>query len=137
MKNTNAFFVALMLFAGCAASFADSAPFSVLSAHNNFMTAGGGMNVTPAGGYFTINSQFEAVLLAPLSTQSEMSGNIVVAAVGPKGEVYQDEYVDALPQFVFRYDEPVPDPTPEPGTLALMGSGILFMAGLVHMRKRV
>ena len=165
MKITNVFAVALMLLAGCTASYADSAAFGVLSAFD--LVAYGGVNVAPPGGDFTINgvqesdsnndnnrilfnfedasrvtikSQYDAALLKPhatLSDDAQMGENFIVAAVGQTGEVHHDEYVDAIPEFIFRDDEPAPATTPEPGTLALMGSGILFMAALVHRQKRV
>ena len=144
MKKTNVFFVALVLFAGCAASYADSVPFGVLSAYHLVAFGTTGDNSIAGNMIGPITSESVGRIAAAdqithvtLSGDAQMGGNFIVAAAGPRGVVYDDEFVDALTQFVFRDDEPTPATTPEPRTLALMGSGILFMAGLVHMQKRV
>ncbi len=87
----------------------------------------------------TINAQFNAALLAPnatLSGNAQMGGNFIVAAVGQTGEVHNDEFVGAIPQSMFQDQTPAPVTTPEPATLVLMGTGGLFLAGLVHWRIR-
>ncbi|HTD97192.1 MAG TPA: choice-of-anchor A family protein [Edaphobacter sp.] len=82
-----------------------------------------------------INGQFNASLLAPfaiLTGNAQMGGNFIAAQIGQTGEVHNDEFTGTLP-----------DPgtqtavTPEPGTLALMGTGLASIAGMIRSRKRM
>jgi choice-of-anchor A domain-containing protein len=80
----------------------------------------------------TIDAQYDAAMLAPyavLSGTSQMGGNFIVAAVGATGEVHNDEFTGTLPAFSTSAE------TPEPASLALMGTGILLMACLLWRRK--
>jgi choice-of-anchor A domain-containing protein len=80
----------------------------------------------------TINAQYDAAMLAPnavLSGSNQMGGNFIVAAVGATGEVHNDEFTGTIPAFSS------PAETPEPMSLALMGTGILLMACLLWRRK--
>jgi len=80
----------------------------------------------------TINGQLTASVLAPfaiLSGNSQMAGNIIAAAIGQTGEVHNQEFTGTLP--------PGPSAaTPEPASLALMGTGITALAGLVRRRSK-
>jgi choice-of-anchor A domain-containing protein len=80
----------------------------------------------------TINGQFTASALAPLavlSGGSQMAGTFIAAAIGQTGEVHNQEFTGTLPN--------VPSAaTPEPASLALMGTGITAMAGLLRRRRR-
>jgi choice-of-anchor A domain-containing protein len=85
----------------------------------------------------TVNGQLDASILAPnavLSGSAQMGGNFIAAKVGLTGEVHNDEWVGSIPNF---YTPPAnqPDLAPEPGTLTLMGSGVLLLAGLIIRRK--
>jgi len=122
MKTSYVFAVALMLLAACTASYADPVPFGVLSAHH--LVELGTMKTHP----------IEGNIFCPNTSDSE---GRIPAAFGQTGELYNHEFVDALPNFEFQDDQKVPATTPEPGTLALMGTGILFMAALVRKQSRV
>ncbi len=79
----------------------------------------------------TINSQFSASILAPfalLSGNAQMAGNFIAAQIGQTGEVHNIEFTGILP--------PPTGVTPEPGTLALMGTGIMSLAAVVRRRKK-
>lgn len=81
----------------------------------------------------TINAQYDAAMLAPyatLSGTSQMGGNFIVATVGATGEVHNDEFTGTIPPFT------TTTVTPEPASLTLMGTGILFMAGLLFWRGK-
>lgn len=79
-----------------------------------------------------IDAQFSASALAPyavLTGNGQMSGNFIAAQVGQTGEVHNIEFTGSLP------DPPSGPPTvPEPGTLALMGTGVLSLA--MRLRHR-
>lgn len=75
-----------------------------------------------------IDAQFDASILAPfavLSGDAQMGGTFIAAQIGQTGEVHNDEFTGNLPPTT---------PTPEPGTLALMGTGITALAGVVRRR---
>jgi choice-of-anchor A domain-containing protein len=77
-----------------------------------------------------IDGQLDGAVLAPFATltgNSQMGGNFIAAAIGQTGEVHNDEFQGTLPS--------TPSPTPEPGSLTLMGSGFLFMAGGLARRR--
>jgi choice-of-anchor A domain-containing protein len=77
-----------------------------------------------------INGQFSASILAPeavLSGGSQMDGTFIAAQIGSTGEVHYVPYTGDLPT-----DTPS---VPEPGTLALVGTGILSIAGAVRRKK--
>jgi len=79
-----------------------------------------------------IDAQYDAALLAPmaaLSGTAQMGGTFIVASVGPTGEVHNVEFNGKLPTT----NKP-PVHTPEPGSLLLMGTGILGLAVLVRRR---
>lgn len=78
----------------------------------------------------TINAQFNASILAPfalLSGSGQMGGNFIAAQIGQTGEVHNVEFTGTLP--------PPTAVTPEPGTLALMGTGIMSLAAMVRRRR--
>jgi choice-of-anchor A domain-containing protein len=73
-----------------------------------------------------IDGQFDGALLAPfavLSGGSQMGGTFIAAQIGETGEVHYDAFGGNLPT-----------ETPEPGTLVLLGTGIVSMVGI---RRRV
>ena len=77
----------------------------------------------------TINGQFNASILAPfaiLTGNSQMAGNFIAAQIGHTGEVHNVEFNGTLPSTT--------SPVPEPSSLALMGTGILSLAGFVRRR---
>lgn len=77
-----------------------------------------------------INGQFNASVLAPyaiLSGSAQMSGNFIAAQIGSTGEVHNGEFIG---------DPLTPTPTPEPSTLALLGTGLLGVAATVRRRVR-
>jgi choice-of-anchor A domain-containing protein len=89
----------------------------------------------PDASTVAINGQLDGAVLAPFATltgSSQMGGNIIAAAIGQTGEVHNDEFGGTLPS----PPSPPPTATPEPGTLALMGTGLLFMAGWLARRGR-
>jgi len=78
----------------------------------------------------TIDGQFNASILAPfaiLSGNSQMAGNFIAAQIGHTGEVHNVEFTGTLPALPSAV-------TPEPSSLALMGTGILSLAGFVRRR---
>jgi choice-of-anchor A domain-containing protein len=80
-----------------------------------------------------IDGQFDGALLAPFATLtggSQMGGTFIAAEIGQTGEVHNDEFTGTLPPTT------PPDLAPEPGTLTLMGTGILLMVGLLRRFKR-
>jgi choice-of-anchor A domain-containing protein len=80
----------------------------------------------------TINGQLTASALAPfaiLSGNSQMAGTFIAAAIGQTGEVHNQEFTGTLP------NTPVAA-TPEPASLALMGTGITALAGLLRRRRK-
>jgi len=79
-----------------------------------------------------INAQFNASVLAPfavLSGTGQMGGTFIAAQIGQTGEVHNDEFTGTLP------GDPRTSVTPEPGTLLLLGTGIMSMAGMLRLRK--
>ncbi|WP_157466694.1 choice-of-anchor A family protein [Edaphobacter aggregans] len=78
-----------------------------------------------------INGQFNASLLAPfamLTGSAQMGGNFIAAAIGQTGEVHNDEFTGTLP--------PTTSQAPEPGSLALMGTGMTALAGTIRRRAK-
>ncbi|MCU1322053.1 MAG: hypothetical protein JWM43_1702 [Acidobacteriaceae bacterium] len=78
----------------------------------------------------TINAQFNASILAPfaiLTGGSQMGGTFIAAQIGQTGEVHNVEFTGTLP-----YDPG--SPVPEPGTLMLMGTGMMSLAAAVRRK---
>ena len=85
----------------------------------------------PDASTVAIDGHLDGAVLAPFATltgNSQMGGNFIAAAIGQTGEVHNDEFEGTLPS--------APSPTPEPGSLTLMGSGLLFMTGWLARRGR-
>lgn len=81
----------------------------------------------------TIDGQFTASALAPfavLSGNAQMAGTYIAAAIGQTGEVHNQEFTGTLPPV-----GPIAA-TPEPASLALMGTGITALAGILRKRKK-
>jgi choice-of-anchor A domain-containing protein len=77
----------------------------------------------------SIDGQMDGAVLAPfavLSGNSQMGGTFIAAAIGQTGEVHNDEFDGTLPT--------VTAATPEPGTMTLLGTGVLGIAGLARRR---
>lgn len=92
-----------------------------------------------------IDGQLDGAILAPFATLSggsQMGGNFIAAAISSTGEVHNEEFDGTLPTFVTPDGSPTGSPagspaaTPEPGSLTLMGSGILLMIVLLRRRRR-
>jgi choice-of-anchor A domain-containing protein len=78
----------------------------------------------------TIDSELDGTILAPdaaLSGDAELSGVVLVASANVSGEI---DYSPATGNF------PSLSSVPEPGTLGLLGTGILTLAGLIRRRKQ-
>jgi choice-of-anchor A domain-containing protein len=85
-----------------------------------------------------LNGELTASVLAPFATlggNGDIDGTVIAATIGDIGEAHNIEFDGTLPT-------PPPTnqsapPVPEPGTLMLVGSGILSVAGAVRRRKKV
>jgi choice-of-anchor A domain-containing protein len=80
-------------------------------------------------------SEFAASVLAPLAnlTAGTLDGTIIVGQVASlNGEVHNIEFDGTLPPPPTKQSTP---PVPEPGTLMLVGTGILSAAGAMRRRK--
>jgi choice-of-anchor A domain-containing protein len=80
-----------------------------------------------------IDAQFDASILAPfavLTGNGQMGGNFIAAQIGQTGEVHNIEFDGTLPP-----SDPPTGPAPEPGTLAMMGTGVLSMAAAIRRKK--
>jgi choice-of-anchor A domain-containing protein len=81
---------------------------------------------------------FEGTLLAPLATVNFTSGNLNGALIANNyygaGELHSDPFTDSLPTYVPTGGTTVA--TPEPGTVALFGTGLIVLA-LASRRRMV
>lgn len=80
----------------------------------------------------TIDGQYDAALLAPfavLTGGSQMGGTFIAAAIGDTGEVHNLEFEGTLPT-----DPGTTASTPEPSTLALLGTGVLSLAAAIRRK---
>jgi choice-of-anchor A domain-containing protein len=80
-----------------------------------------------------IDAQFSASVLAPfavLTGTGQMAGNFIAAQIGQTGEVHNVEFDGTLPP-----DPGTNSPVPEPGTLAMMGTGALSMIAAMRRKK--
>lgn len=85
-----------------------------------------------------IDGQLDGAVLAPFAvftSGSQVGGNIIAAAIDETGEDHSIEFTGTLPS------PPSPNLTtssslaPEPGTMLLLGTGLLLLAGLVLRRR--
>ena len=82
----------------------------------------------------TLDQGFSASVLAPfaiLTNTGQIDGNFIAAQIDSSGEVHNVEFDGTLP------DGPgTPSSVPEPGTLALLGTGVLSLAGILRKRMK-
>jgi len=79
-----------------------------------------------------IDGQLDGSVLAPFATltgSSQMGGTFIAAAIGQTGEVHNIEFTGTVPP-----TDPS-SPVPEPGTLAMMGTGAISLASMLRRRK--
>ncbi len=88
-----------------------------------------------------IDAQFSASLLAPyavLTGTGQMAGNFIAAQIGQTGEVHNVEFTGVLPTDPGGPKGPGdPAVVPEPGTLAMVGTGMLGLAAMLRRRVQV
>jgi choice-of-anchor A domain-containing protein len=85
----------------------------------------------------TGSGEFAASILAPYAqlTANTLDGTIIVAqGTSLNGEVHNIEFQGTLPPLTPPVNHSAP-PVPEPGTLALVGTGIVSVAAKVRRRK--
>jgi choice-of-anchor A domain-containing protein len=82
----------------------------------------------------TVNGALDASILAPYANvtgnSGQIGGNVIAAQISGSDEFHNDEFVGSIPLYTSS-----PAATPEPGTIILMGSGLLFIAGLLVWRR--
>jgi choice-of-anchor A domain-containing protein len=74
----------------------------------------------------SLGGQFTASMLAPFAVvvgNSSIDGTIIAAQIADSGEVHNAEFTGSLPS-------PPTAATPEPGSLVLLGTGMMGIAGL-------
>jgi choice-of-anchor A domain-containing protein len=79
----------------------------------------------------TLNSGFSGSVLSPfaiLSGTGQIDGNFIAAAINGTGEVHNVQFTGTLP------GDPG-SPVPEPGTLVLMGTGMMSLAAAVRRMR--
>jgi choice-of-anchor A domain-containing protein len=79
-----------------------------------------------------LGSQFTASMLAPFAVvtgNSTIDGSIIAAQISDNGEVHNAEFTGQLPA--------IAAVAPEPSGLLLMGSGMIFIAVLALLNRRV
>lgn len=82
----------------------------------------------------TLDQGFSASVLAPfaiLTNTGQIDGNFIAAQIDSSGEVHNVEFDGTLPG-----DSGVPPAVPEPGTLTLLGTGVLSLGGVLRKRMR-
>ncbi|HEY0161873.1 MAG TPA: choice-of-anchor A family protein [Edaphobacter sp.] len=80
----------------------------------------------------TLNGSISGTVLAPfavLTGNAQTTGTIIAAAINGTGEVHNQEFTGTLP------DNTPTAVTPEPASLALMGTGITALAGFLRRRR--
>lgn|GEM_PF-1237487 len=80
-----------------------------------------------------LGGEFSAAILAPfaiLNSGSDIDGTVLVAQLNSSGELHNVEFQGNLPT-----PPNTPPAVPEPGTLALVGTGVLSVAGMLRRRK--
>jgi choice-of-anchor A domain-containing protein len=79
----------------------------------------------------SLNGQFTASMLAPFADvvgNSSIDGTIIAAQIADSGEVHNAEFVGELPN-------PPAAATPEPGSLVLLGTGMIGIAVLLFSKR--
>ena len=85
-----------------------------------------------------IDAQFNASLLAPyaiLTGTGQMGGNFIAAQIGQTGEVHNIEFDGTLPGNPGGINGKIP-PVPEPGTLVMLGTGMMTIAAGFRRNKQ-
>jgi len=89
----------------------------------------------PTATSVTIKGAVDASILAPYalltSSDGQIGGNVIVAQYSGNSEFHNDEYMGNIPEVT-----PPTSTTPEPGTITLLGSGVLCLAGLLRRRRK-